>query len=187
MLNLLNLRRGGVWVKVFVAFVALAVIAFIGYGIYSLTEKQYQEEQARINNTKYREFVEDIPIVALSNVSSIEGSSSGLLFVQSGKIDDVMYYRLMLKNEKDGKMMYYQLKAEGTYIYEYENGSGELPHIGVGWSVKEVNGEQVWDSVLASSSDDFKGFSDVLGHVDSVSIHVPKGTVDKSFSVNLKQ
>ena len=134
----------------------------------------------------YENIVENIPIVALTNNNAIEGSVSAVLFVQSGKVNEEMYYRFMMKNESDGKMRYHQLKALETDIYEFDKDTDEVPHIEITWRVKKHDGEIVTEYYgFIMPDDDFNGFSNIVGKIFSISIHVPQGTVDKSFSIDL--
>lgn len=127
----------------------------------------------------YTEVIEDIDISTLSDSSEIKGRLTGSLFAQSGRIDEKMYYRVMLSD--GAKKRYFKLPADTTDIYEYEVGEN-TPHIEVVWRVKEVDGKV--RGVFADTR--FKGFSDVVGLVEKISLFVPKGTIDSSFELDLE-
>lgn len=127
--------------------------------------------------TRY-DVTEKIAISSLKDTSELHGRSSRVLFAQSGRIDQELYYRVMLT---DGtKNRYYKLIAEDTDIYII--GPGEEPYIEVVWRVKEVGGK-VQNVFLADTSLD--GFSDTVGIIQSISLHVPEGTIDESFELDL--
>lgn len=76
----------------FFLFILTRVIQFIGHSI--------DESKDLSENTKYEEVVEDILIVALADNEAIEGRSVGggsaLIFVQSGKVNEELYYRFII-------------------------------------------------------------------------------------------
>lgn len=150
--------------------------------IFTLPYCQYRV-QSKERNTTYEIYVESIPIVSLGNDTLVSGNTTKSIFVQMGNYRETMYYQLMIKNETDGKMKYIKLKADDTYIYEYEEGSDSVPHIEVEFEIKKVYGEVVEPSTVNT---DFIGFSDIIAPTRNISIHVPKGTVDRSMSINLK-
>lgn len=126
----------------------------------------------------YTDVVEDIEISMLSDSSEVKGRYSGNLFAQSGRIDEKMYYRVMLSD--GAKKRYYKLSANDTDIYEYEDGEN-VPHIEVTWIVKEFAGKV--RGGFANTS--LNGFSDVVGTIEKISLYVPKGTIDSSFEIDL--
>jgi len=119
---------------------------------------------------EYFSVVENIPIAALSDKTLTEGS-----------------YQFMLKSAKDGKMLYFKLKAEGTYYYPFKPGTDE-PHLSVKIRMKKVNGEVSGDfGTFISEQSDYENlheFCDNYGYISSVTLYVPEGTIEKSFDAN---
>jgi len=130
--------------------------------------------------TEWIEIEEEIRIVSFNSKQQTDGDFYGSIFVQSGHLDEKRYYQVILKNKSDGKMLYYKLDAEDTFIYE--NDEHEAPHINVTWNSKADNTD---DELYFS--DDFKGFSEINGEIIDISIHIPKGTIDQTFQLDLKK
>lgn len=154
--------------------IIVIVIVFVVFDVFMNIESifTWYKESYSFLDDNYHEVVEDIEIYALQDSTEIRGKLNGLLFVQSGTINQELYYRVMLT---DGtKKRYYKLPAETTDIYDIE--PDEKPHIRVVWIVKNFWG----------ADDSLEGFSDTVGTIQSISLHVPKGTIDNNFELDLK-
>ena len=135
-------------------------------------------ELVALLNPSYSEVTEKILICSLQDSSEIQGEFSGLMFVESGTIEQKQFYRVMLTDSV--KKRYYKLSADSTDIYEVD--SIKQPYIEVVWKVTKVKGK-VLESFSTNTS--LNGFSNVIGQIKKISIYVPTGTVDTSFSIDL--
>lgn len=164
-----------------VRVVAGILAAFMAItGVFSVIESASNNAKIQRELTEYTTKTENIAIAALQDGNSTNGSFSGFLFVQSGKVDDVMYYRMMI--QKGNKKRFFKLPAETTDIYEFEAGE-DTPHLEVVWDIKKYDGKEV---AVWSADSEFEGYSDTMGTIRKISIYVPKGTVDSEFKLDLE-
>lgn len=161
----------------------------------------YGEQIAKndIENEKgfvYIEKIEKIPIVSLSDMNGIKGDFVNGLFVQSSKINNEKYYEVMLvgENHSDKEILYQYLplKATDTKTFEFKDESKREAYIKIKWEIKKENGKEISDDFFRVVPphpylEQIQLFTDTKGVIQEISIHAPKGTINKNFLIDFSK